>query len=112
MALDQRKVSLIAEFLRESFVGCYVFYHEDEHRVAETYRIVNATTAKTLHLVSVSRAFLDDHAEADLVPTLQSLELLVNLRRAGGHRVFVRSQIIEIDFGCRGVDDGPEPARP
>jgi len=83
MARDQRKVSVITEFLRESFVGCYVFYHEDEHRVAETYRIVNATTGKTLHLVSVSGAFLDDHAEAEIVRVLQSLDVLVTLRRAG-----------------------------
>jgi hypothetical protein len=76
---------------------------------AETYRIINATTANILHLVSESRAFLDDHVEAEIVPILQRLDALGTLRRAGSHRVLVRSHTIEIDFGGGGVDDGPQP---
>ena len=112
MTLDQRKVFVIAEFLLESFVGCYVFHHEDQHGVAETYRIINATTAKALHLVSVSREFLDDHAADEIVPVLQSRDVLRTLRRAGRHRVLVRKHIIEIDFADRGVNDEPESPRP
>ena len=37
MALDQRKVSLISEFLEESFVGCSVHNREDEDRVPQLY---------------------------------------------------------------------------
>jgi hypothetical protein len=41
MSLDQRKVSLIAEFLQQSFAGCSVFYdYEDKERVERSYRIV------------------------------------------------------------------------
>ena len=98
--LDQRKVSLIAEFLQESFVGCSVFYdHEDKERVARSYRIVDDTTTKILHHVFVCRAFLDDHAEAEIVPALQNLAFLVCLRMAGSRRVTVRSRAIEIEVG-------------
>ena len=97
MAPDQRKVSLISEFLEESFVGCSVYDYEDEDRVAHSYRIFDDTTGKVLHHVFVSRAFLADHAEAQIVPALHELGLLVCLGMAGGRRVLVRSQMIEIE---------------
>jgi hypothetical protein len=97
MTLDQRKVSLISEFLEQSFVGCSVHDHEDEDHVAQVYQIANDTTGELLHRVIVSRAFLHDHAEADIVPALQNLWLLACLEMAGGRRVIVRSQMIEIE---------------
>jgi hypothetical protein len=89
MALDQRKVSLISEFLEESFVGCSVHNREDEDRVGQLYWIANDTTGKTLHCVLIARAFLDDHAEIEIIPGLQDLGLLLTLRLAGGRRVTV-----------------------
>jgi hypothetical protein len=97
MAVPQRKVSLIAEFLEESFVGCSVHDQEDENHVAKLYHIVDDTTGKLLHRVIVSRAFLKDHTEAEIVPALQNLCLLVCLRMAAGRRVIVRSQMIVIE---------------
>ena len=97
MALDQRKVSRISEFLEESFVGCSVHSREDEDRVAQLYWIANDTTGKTLHRVFITRAFLDDHAETEIIPALQDLGLLLSLRLAGDRRVTVRSHIIEIE---------------
>jgi hypothetical protein len=98
MALDQRKVSLVSEFLEESFVGCSVYDSEDKDRVAHFYQIVNDTTGKILHRVCVSRAFLDDHAEAEIIPALQNLGLLMCFRMAGGRRMTVRSQMIGIEI--------------
>jgi hypothetical protein len=97
MALDPGKVSLSSKFLEESFVGCSVYDREDEDRVAQFYRIVNDTTGETLHRVFVSRAFFDSHADAEIVPALESLALLVCLRMAGSRPVVVRSQMIEIE---------------
>jgi hypothetical protein len=99
ITLDRRKVSLISEFLEESFVGCSVYDSETEDHVAQFYRIVSDTTGKILHRVFVSRAFLDDHADAEIIQALQNLGLLVSLRRAGARRVTVRSQMIEIEAG-------------
>src|SRR5262245_7680878 len=100
MAEDQRKVWLIAEFLEDSFVGCSVFYdYEDKERVARSYRIVDDTTSKLLHHVIVSRAFLDDHPEAEIVPALQNLAFAGCLRVAGTRRVTVKSRMIEIETG-------------
>ena len=73
ITLDQRKVSLILEFLKESFGGCSVYNTETRDRVAQFYRIGNDTTGKILHRVFVSRAFLDDHGEAEIIPALQNL---------------------------------------
>ena len=100
MALDRRKVALIAEFLEESFVGCSVDDYEDKRRVAHCYRVTNETTGKVLHHVFVSRAFFDDHADAEIVPALENLALLECLEMADGRRVFVRSQMIEIEAGA------------
>ena len=97
MAPEQHKVSLISEFLEQSFVGCSVRCHEDEDHVAQVYQIVNETTGELLHRVIVSRGFLHDHAEAEIVPALQNLWFLVCLEMAGRRRVFVRSQMIEIE---------------
>ena len=115
-ALERRKVSLIGGFLQESFVGCSVYDCDDTERVARSYRIVDDTTGKIVHHVSVSRAFLDDHDEAEIVPVLQNLCLLVCLRMAGGRRVTVESQMIEIEqdasrlSGARGTADRALPA--
>ena|SRR5215813_9109580 len=101
MAEDQRKVWLIAEFLENSFVGCSVFYdYEDQERVARSYRIVDDTTGKLRHQVIVSRGFLELHAEAEIVPALQSLAFLECLKVADSRRVTVRSQTIEIELGA------------
>ena len=97
MTLDPRKVSLISEFLVQSFMGCSVHDHEDEDDVAQVYQIVNDSTGELLHRVIVSRAFIHDHAEAEIVPALQTLWLPACLKMAGGRRVFVRSQMIEIE---------------
>ena len=97
MTPEQRKVSLISEFLQKSSVGCSVHDQEAEDHVAQVYQIVKDTTGELLHRVIVSRAFLHDHAEAEIVPALQNLCLLVCLKMAGGRRVFVRSQMIEIE---------------
>ena len=97
MEVDQRKVSLISEFLEESFVGCSVYDWQDEETLAQCYRIVDDTSGKLLHRIFVSRAFLDHHAEAEIVPALQTLALLVCLRMAAGSPVTVRSQMIEIE---------------
>jgi len=40
---------------------------------------------------------LDHHAEAEIVPALENLALLVCLRMAGGRRVIVKSHTIEIE---------------
>jgi len=97
MEVDQRKVSLISEFLEESFVGCSVYDWLDAERGAHVYHIVDDTSGKVVHRVFVSRAFLDNHSENDIVPALQNLALLVCLRMAGGRRVNVRNQMIEIE---------------
>jgi hypothetical protein len=97
MEVDQREVSLISEFLEASFIGCSVYDRSDPERDAQFYQIVDETSGKVVHRVYVSRAFLDTHAENDIVPTLQNLALLVCLRMAGGRCVSVRSQMIEIE---------------
>ena len=98
MALDERKVSLISEFLEQSFVGCAVYDHELSDRMAQLYEIVDDTSDKILHRVFVSHGFLDDHAEAQIVPALESLDLIASLMMAGRRRVVVRSEAIEIEM--------------
>jgi|RhiMetdeSRZDD1v2_1073273.scaffolds.fasta_scaffold426373_5 hypothetical protein len=106
MAQDQRKVSVITEFLEQAFVGCSVNGQEAAgDRIAQFYRIVNDTTGKILHRVFVSRAFLDDHAEGEIVPALQDLGLLMCLRMVGSRRVLVKSQMIEIELGRHASDE-------
>jgi len=100
MALDQRKVSLISEFLEESFVGCSVDDYENEDRVSHSYRIVHEATGKIVHRVFVSREFFDDHAEAEIIGALQDLALIFCLRMAGVRRVIVKSQRLEIEMGA------------
>jgi len=98
MTEEQRKVWLIAEFLGELFVDCPVSYDSDD-KVAGSYRIVHSTTGELLHDLCVTRAFLDDHVEADIVPALQRLDILVYLMIAGRRRVTVRKQTVEIEPG-------------
>jgi hypothetical protein len=104
--LDQRKVAAITEYLEDSFVGCSVHCQEGAgDRVAHFYRIVNDTTDKIVHRVFVSRAFFDDHAEAEIVPALESLGLVMCLRTVGDRRVLVKTQTIEIELGRHASDD-------
>ena len=109
--LDPRKVSLISRFLEESFVGCSVHDQEDQAGLAAFYQIFDETAGKLLHRVAVSRAFLNDHAESEIVPALQDLSLLACLRIAGERRVIVRNQVIEIEESAsrpRPVRDTPD----
>jgi hypothetical protein len=64
-------------------------------------RHVRQTPAPRIRL----QAFLDHHAETEIVPALQELALLVCLRMAGGRPVIVRSQMIEIEKGTRRTAD-------
>jgi len=100
-AVERRKVALIAGFLEESFVGCSVYDQENEGHLGQVYQIVNDTTEQVLHCVIVSRAFLNEHDEIEIVPTLQKLCLLVCLSMAAGRRVTVKSQMIEIEQNAR-----------
>ena len=96
--MDQHKLSLIAEFLKQSFAGCTVSYDsEDREHVDRSYRIIDDATGSLRHIAVVTRAFLNDHAEAEIVPALQSLAFLVCLRMAGNRRVVVKSQMIELE---------------
>jgi len=98
MAEDQRKCWLIAEYLKVSFVGCSVLYdYDDRELVARSYRIVDDFTGKLRHYVVVCRAFLEDHAEAAIVPALEQLAFLACLTLAGVRRVTVRSRMIDIE---------------
>jgi len=97
IAEDQRKVLLIAQFLADSFARCSIFYDDP---VARAYRIVDESTGTLLHQATVSRAFLEDHAEADIVPALQNLAFLACLKIAGTRRVTVKSQMIEIEVAA------------
>jgi hypothetical protein len=103
MTLDETKIGLVTDFLQQSFVGCSVDDWEDEEEdsLGQSYRIVDETSGKLLHRVFVARAFLDHHAEAEIVPALQDLAVLECLRIAGGRYVTVRSQTIEIEVAAR-----------
>jgi len=95
----EHKVALISEFLEESFIGCSVHVREDRRRVGQFYRIVDDTSGWIRHRIFVTGEFFDDHAEAEIVPALQHLDLVDVLRMAGARSVIVRNQIIEIEGG-------------
>ena len=94
------KVALIWEFLAESFIGCSVHVREDRHRVGRFYRIVDNTSGWIRHRIFVSGTFFDNHAEAEIVPALQNLDLVEVLRMAGVRSVIVRNELIEIEGGA------------
>ena len=94
--LDQRKISLVSEFLEESFVGCSVYDSEDNDRAAQLYQIFNETTGEIQHRVYISRAFLDGHAESEIIPALQTLGLVMCLGMARSRHVTVKGQMIEM----------------
>jgi hypothetical protein len=75
MKVDQRKVSLISEFLEESFIGCSVFDRQDADRDAQFFRVVDDTSGKVVHRVFVARTFLDDHGADYIIPALEELSL-------------------------------------
>jgi hypothetical protein len=99
MKVDQRKVSVISEFLEESFIGCSIYDRQDADRDAQFFRIVDDASGRVLHRVFVSRAFLDAHSVDDIVLALKHLAFLVCLKLAQGRPVIVKSQMIEIEKG-------------
>jgi hypothetical protein len=101
MAEDQRKVWLIADFVKAPCAGCSVFYdYEDQEPVARSYRIVDDTTGKLLHQVFVTRAFLDEHSETEIVLALEDLAFVACHRIAGIRRVTVKTRMIQIGVGA------------
>ena len=100
MALDARKVAIVEQFLKDSFQGCPVYPWFDGERVAEVYGIDDEVGTQMRHRVVVSRAFFDDHAEAELVPALQNFNLISVIKSAGIRRVVVRSQEVVVEGGA------------
>jgi len=97
MALDGRKVAVVEQFLKDSFEGCPIYHWLDGDREAEFYRIDDEEGVRMRHRVVVSRAFFDDHAEAELVPALQNLNLISTVMSAGTRRVIVRNDQLAVE---------------
>lgn len=100
MALDARKVAIVEQFLKDSFEGCPIYHWFDGDREAEFYRIDDEAGARMRHRLVVSRAFFDDHADAELVPALQNYNLISTIESAGTRRVIVRSQQLAVEEGA------------
>ncbi len=88
-SIDPRKAALVGDFLKEAFPGHNIYDTEEFSRDCQFYRIDERGTGKVLHRVRVSREFLDDRTEKQVVQKLQDWEVPLIIRRAGARAVLV-----------------------
>ena len=88
-SIDPQKAGLVAEFLKNAFPGHHVYDMEEFDRDCQFYRIDEGGTGKIRHRVRVSREFLDDHTEKEVVQRLRDWQVPDVIRRADTRPVLV-----------------------
>ena len=90
-SVDPRKAALVVDFLvdflKEAFPGHDVHDTEDFSRGCQFYRIDERGTGRVLHRVRLSRVFLDDHTERQVIRTLEDWQVPTIIRQAGPNEV-------------------------
>ena len=87
-SINPPKAALVAEFLKESLPGLHVYDTEDFERDCQFYRIDDGR-GNIRHRVRVSREFLDDHTDEQIVSSLNAWELPNLIMQAGLRPVLV-----------------------
>ena len=90
--IDPRKVAVIGDFLKDAFPGHDVHDTEDFSLGCQFYRIDEGGTRSVLHRVCVSREFLDDHTERQVIRKLEDWQVLAIIRQAGTRSVLVTNE--------------------
>jgi hypothetical protein len=88
-SIDPRKAGLVGDFFKEAFAGHNVYDIEEFDRDCQFYRIDESGSGRVRHRVRVSREFLDDYTEEQIVQKLQALQVPDVIRRAGARSVLV-----------------------
>jgi hypothetical protein len=91
-SVDPRKAALVVDFLKEAFPGHDVHDTEDFSRGCQFYRIDERGTGGVLHRVRVSRVFLDDHTERQVIRKLEDWQVPTIIRQAGLRSVLVTNE--------------------
>ena len=90
--IDPRKAALVANFLKDAFPGHEVHDTEDFARDCQFYRIDEGGTRRGVHRVRVSREFLDDHTERQVIRKLEDWQAPTIIRQAGLRPVLVTNE--------------------
>lgn len=91
-SIDPRKAALVGDFPNEAFPGHNVQDTEDFGRDCQLYRIDEGGTGRVLHRVRVSREFLDDHSERQVIRKLEDWQVPSIIRQAGLRAVLVTNE--------------------
>jgi len=87
MSLDENKVGVIGEWLKEEFEGYTVHDVFDARRSSQFYRIDEG--GKLRHRVLVSGEFIDDHAIQEITRLLDEWKLGAVIKSSGARQVIV-----------------------
>jgi len=68
----EEKLNVVRNYLRNEFPGYDLHDRYDFDRVAHTFRL---TSENKVHLVTVSREFLDDHNASEISSSLEKSQL-------------------------------------
>ena len=85
--LDERKISVVDELLKEGCPGDQVMNDYDFSRSAQFYRV--GPPGAVRHRVFVSKEFFDDHATDEIQGLLRGWRLLEHIKQAGAKTVIV-----------------------
>lgn len=87
-SIDPRKAALVGDFLKDEFAGHSIYDAEGFDRDCQFYRI-DESTGRVRHRVRVSREFLDDHSEDQILQKLRAWDVSNVIRRAGARSVLI-----------------------
>ena len=110
-SIDPQKVAAARDFLKEAFPGHDVHDLEDFDRNCQLYRIDQGGTGRVLHRVRVSREFLDDHSERQLIRKLEDWQVPSVIHQAGIRPVLVTNEGCTIEQDDRAAFWAPADGR-
>jgi hypothetical protein len=93
--LSEDKLSVIRNYLRTEFPGFDLEDRYDSDRIAQTFRL---DEGQKIHLVTVSREFIDDHTPSEISMILQGSHLKQFFYGEKVTRVLVTSKGIKTEI--------------
>ncbi len=94
--LDERKVALIAEILKDGFPGHHVYTTFDAPHLAQFYRIDLGGTGALRHRIRASKEFIDDHTEAEIQELFEDWNVIRRIKGAGPQIVLITNEGVRV----------------
>lgn len=90
----EEKLNAVRNYLRGEFPSYAIHDQFDHDRYAQTFRL---TQENKIHLVTVSREFLDDHSTSEILKSLERCHISQYFQKESVARVVVTNSGVKLE---------------